>query len=197
MTASGAAWRHSFDGPGRLEIRDRFHRLHRRGGLGRRRRFPRGRRGGDCAHTRDQVARGRQGLSGVRGFPHVVQFVERGLQHADRGLVRRNASRLERGEERLYLVAQVTHGADAGHARPALQRVQDTLEFRDAAAIGAVRGPCRERRIRLLEQFGRFLAEDRRNVGVEVGLGLRVGRRHRGFRGRHHGGGRRDERLRR
>ena len=135
-------------------------------------------------------------LSRIRGFPHAMQFVERGLQHADRGLVGRDATRLERSEERLHLVAQVAHGAYAGHARPALQRVQDALQLRDAAAIRAVRGPVRQRGIGLLEQLGRLLAEDRRDVGVEIRLGLLVGRRRRGPRPRQRPG-RREQRLRR
>ena len=54
------------------------------------------------------------------------------LQHVERrGVARRRARSRWLREERFELVAQVAHRADARHARAALERVQQALEFGD------------------------------------------------------------------
>ena len=86
--------------------------------------------------------------------------------------VRMDRADLDRLQQRFDLVAHVAHRADAGHACAALQRVQQALQFRDLAAVRAVATPTRERGFALLEQFGGFLAENRGDVGVELGFGV-------------------------
>ena len=168
-SAAGAASTHRV----RLERRsvDRLgHRFHD----GLRRSFDRGRCGGhrrrctDLPDAGDQVVRRGDVQPRVRHLAHAVQFVDRCLQHVERRCVAGGRAGLDRREERFDFVAQVAHGANARHARTALQRMQQALELGDLAAIGTVGAPVRERRLGLLEQLGGLLAEDRGDVRVEV-----------------------------
>ena len=65
-------------------------------------------------------------------------------------------------------MTQVAHGADARHAGTALERVQQSLELDDLRVVRSIGPPAPERSLGLFEQLGRFLAEDRRDVRVEV-----------------------------
>ena len=126
----------------------------------------------------DQRRGGLQPLAAARLLPHPVQLVERGLQHLEALGHRLDLAGLERGEERLDFVAQVAHRANARHPGTALDRVQQPLEFGQLARVRPILPPVRQRGFRLLEQLAGLLAEDGRDVRVELLLdGLRHRRR--------------------
>ena len=143
----------------RRDRRNRRHRLHGCDGRWHRCQRP---------DLQDEIPGRRQALAGVGHLAHPVQLVERTLQHVKCSRIGRRHARFDRGQERFDLVTQVAHGADARHAGTALERVQQSLELGDLRVVRSIGPPASERRLGLFEQLGRFLAEDRRDVRVEV-----------------------------
>ena len=82
---------------------------------------------------------------------HVVQFVERVLQQVRDAGRRFHAPVVDRDDQCLEFMTQVTHRRDAGHARAALERVQVAFELVDRRARGVVRRPFTERLVGRLE----------------------------------------------
>jgi hypothetical protein len=125
-------------------------------------------RGTDGVHPCDQIANGAKRLLAGRRIAQTMQLVERRLHDVDRGLDVRHRADLEGLEQRLELVAQVAHRPDPGHPRAALQRVQQPTQLDHVAAVRAIATPRRDCGIRLLEQLARLVAEDRRDVRIEL-----------------------------
>src|SRR6185369_9911929 len=137
----------------------------------RRRRCRRGSRSvpAEYANAIDQLVRRLAALAAIDDVAHAMQLVEARLQRVEYFGRRGNIARFHALHERLQLMAQIAHRANARHACAALERVHDTLELEHQRVVAAILFPRRQRVIGGLEQLGRFFAEDRCDFGVEIG----------------------------
>ena len=71
-------------------------------------------------------------------------------------------------DQALELMAQIAHGRDARHARAALEGVQLALQLGDSLLVLAIAIPGGERGLSRLEQLGRLLAVDIRDLVIEL-----------------------------
>ena len=99
-----------------------------------------------------------------------------------RPIISRYRAGFDLDHQRLELVTQVAHGADARHPRAALQGVQLALQVGHALLVVTVKIPGSQRVFGGLQQLGGFLAVDIGDLQVK----LVVRRRHRQCR--HHAG---------
>ncbi len=114
-----------------------------------------------------------------------MQLVDASLQQFVHAGARLHAAAVEGNEQCLQFVAQITHRGNSGHSGTAFERVQMALEFLQGMPRAFVPGPQAERLVRRLQEFRRFLGEDRGDFLVVIGLhvlGLRDDRRGLAFR---------------
>ncbi len=127
---------------------------------------------------------------------HASQLIEARLDQIKHRVVGGNGPHVDREHERFQLVAEVAHGRNARHAGATLERVQRPLQRRPIVGTRGVRTPIRQRLLGRVDEFERFLSEDRRDFGIVVATVL--GEFFDGFRGDTLGGrrGRRGRRSR-
>ena len=69
-------------------------------------------------------------LTGRQQVTHARELIDGRLHDAMSGVIPRHQPLLDLGDQGFHLMGQVAHSADAGHARPALERMQGPLEWR-------------------------------------------------------------------
>ena len=99
-----------------------------------------------------------------------MQLVDASLQQLVHAGTRLHAAAVERNEQCLQFVAQITHRGNSGHSGTALERVQMALEFLQGLPRTLVPGPQAERLVCRLQEFRRFLGKDRGDFLVVIGL---------------------------
>ena len=105
---------------------------------------------------------------------HAVQPVEARLQGVEHFLRGGHLPGFDQAHQRLELVAQVAHRADARHASAALERVYDALQLEYERIVAAILDPRGQGVVRRLQQLRGFLGEDRRDVRIEVRVVFRL-----------------------
>ena len=120
--------------------------------------------------------------AGVDGVAHLLQLVESALHEVERRRRRPAAPLGDARQQRLERVAQVAHRQDAGHARAALQRVQEALQHGDGGLILALPHVL-QRGFGVVENLRGFLGEDRGDLRIEGARFAAARRRRRGAAG--------------
>ena len=98
-----------------------------------------------------------------------MQLVERSLEQVLNCRRRFDTTVVDRNQQCLDVMTQVTHGGDTRHARTTFQRVQVALEFIHRLRRTLLH-PVDKSLVCRFEQLGRFLGEDSGNFGVVFGL---------------------------
>ena len=112
------------------------------------------------------------GLAGRDRVPHLVELIYAPLHEARRCRIRSHASTRHLRKQRLERVAQVPHRRDAGHARAALERMQEPLQLEKPLRLGRGRLDIAERSFGLIEELRGFLGKDCGDLGIVARRGL-------------------------
>ena len=106
-------------------------------------------------------------LTGRQQIAHTRELIDGRLHDAMSGVIPRHQPLLDLGDQGFHLMGQVAHSADAGHARPALERMQGPLERRQVGHCATVTGrQLRHGRLRGFQQFAGFVTEHRSDLTV-------------------------------
>ena len=123
---------------------------------------------GQCADAIHEFASRRATSALTHDIAHPVQFVEARLQGRERRFTGGDLPAFDQLHERFEFMTQIAHGANARHARTALQRVDDALQFKYERVVPAILLPCGQRLLRSLQQLRCFFGKDSRDFGIEI-----------------------------
>ena len=116
-----------------------------------------------------QFRNGSNRPAGNHRVTHTIQFIDTALQQVLHGWCRFDTPIVNRNQQGLDLMTEITHGRNTGHASSAFERVQMPAQFAHRLCRTLL-NPLQQRLFGSLQEFGGFLGKNRRYFCVVAGL---------------------------